>query len=273
MGRESIFVEATEVRPKTSLSATDPLEDTVLDAINELDSPNFFLAVNTSGHLLKAPPHAKVVAPWKEFMSVHDPDDVASLIERHGRSASPSKQIEWEGWRMEASLIPKFKSRGNGSTRTIGMGPGRAGWGNDSKPLRNALRDKAAKYRGAGLPLVVVVNAPDVDEIDETEALFGREQVTFTGRPGDTPPRTTRAPDGVWIGPAHKPQHRSLSAVLIFRGIAPWSLSATPACLYVNPFAHQPVPQALLALPHAQGVNGQLVRNPGVDVGHVLGVP
>jgi len=269
---ESVLVEATEVRPRSSLWATDPLEDEVLDAIERLHSPNFFLDVSTYGRLDKAPPHAKVVAPFEELMSAHDPDEVAALIEEHGTAASPSKRIELDGWSIEASLMPKFKLRGNGSTRTIGVGPRRWAWGDDSRPLRNELRAKAHKYGRTGLPLIVAVNAPDVDEIDETEALFGKEQVTYTSSPAVSAPRMTRAPDGVWIGPGYRTQYKRLSAALIFRGIAPWSLSAVPTCLYVNPFAAQSVPPALLALPHALCTNGELVRNTGVDIGDTLGL-
>ena len=269
---ERILVEATEVRPQSSLSATDPLEDRVLDAIDRLHSPNFFLHVTTQGHLVKAPPLEKVVAPFEELMSAHDPDEVAAEIKLHGPEASPARRVEFDGWSIKASLMPKFNARGDGSTRTIGTGPMRMSWTNGSKPVRDALRAKARSFGRTGLPLIVAVNAPDVDDIDETEALFGKEQVTFTftGDPDLSQPRMTRAPDGVWIGPGYKPLYTRLSAALIFRGVAPWFLRA-PTCLYVNPFAERPVPRAALALPHALCANGELVRKAGVDVAEILG--
>ncbi len=83
-----VYVEAVDSNPPSSLSASDPLEDEVLDTIDDLDSPKYFITVETPGKLSTAPPHALVVRPFAELMASHDPDEVQHLIDAEGFPAA-----------------------------------------------------------------------------------------------------------------------------------------------------------------------------------------
>ena len=149
-----------------------------------------------------------------------------------------------------------------------------------STPVQHAIQKKAGKYGHLDAPLVVAVNVRDsiFDEDDEMQALFGKEQVTFTRDRPDLPVRLTRKADGVWIKGGYRPRYTRLAAVLIFRNIAPWNLCDAPNCLYVNPqIDYTTLPDVLYRLRHARAVETQLSneykiqRFKGEDIGRLFG--
>ena len=270
-----VYVEAVTSNPPTRLSAPDPLEDEVLDAIDDLDSPNYFISVETSGKLLTAPPHALVVRPFAELMAKHDPDEVQRLVGARDFQAMPSREVGHEAWRLRGTLLPKSPTkRGDGSTRTIGAGPSRVGWVDSSTPVKDALIKKAGKYGEPDAPYVVAINAHDIDgQIDEMDALFGKEQFIFRTDQPDEPPEFSRQPDGVWIRGGPGPRYTRLAAVLLFRDVAPWSLSGAYGYLYLNPFTSERPPEKMLRLPHAAVRDGAMQWFEGEDIGHLFGLP
>ena len=127
----------------------------------------------------------------------------------------------------------------------------RSGMVDSHGPVRKAVLDKASKYGRLDAPYIVAVNAPDVDDrIDEMQALFGAEQFVFDPSRFDDPPAMSRAPNGVWVNEGYVPRSTRVGAVLIFRGVTPWNLSA-PTCLYVNPYTPVTLPMQLFQLPYA----------------------
>jgi hypothetical protein len=84
--------------------------------------------------------------------------------------------------------------------------------------LHSVLKRKASRYGVLDLPLVVAVTCPQ-DEAGLRAAL-----------------------DELWIGP-HGPQRRTLSAVLAFGRIDPWSFRDSPIRLFHHPDAEIPLPQ------------------------------
>ena len=273
--QERFFLEATVVNPRDGLFAADPLEDKVLDAIDDLDSPNFRLWIDTRGRLTRAPPYRSVVQPFLTLMESNDPDDVQQMIDNNGLSSAPSVSAARGSWSITGILIPKGQGRGDASERTIGIGPSRGGLVDSATPVRQAMVDKGNKYKNLGAPLVVAVNAVGLDDrIDELEVLFGKEQVTFDADAPTSQPRVSRKPDGVWLSGGFRPRYTRLSAALLFRGVAPWSVREIPGCLYVNPYCAEDPPASLLRLPHAIVRDGQVEWSGGlVSIGELIGIP
>src|SRR5690606_14650404 len=89
---DRIYVEATTIQP-TKAFRPNRLEDAVLDAIDELDSPDFFIHVETRGELRTAPRRQDVVEPFAAFMAEHDHATVLQTIEHQGFSAAPSLEL------------------------------------------------------------------------------------------------------------------------------------------------------------------------------------
>jgi hypothetical protein len=141
-------------------------------------------------------------------------------------------------------------------------------------PLREAILEKARAYRGLPHPFVVAVHPlEDVDAIDITEALFGKEQfIVGIPEPGsDEKPQVTpsRVMDGVWTQPSG-PRNIHLSAVLLAKTVLSWAIHASSARLYHNPWASIPYESLLCSLPQAIPHDGQLRMVDGVSLGGLL---
>jgi hypothetical protein len=150
----------------------------------------------------------------------------------------------------------------------------RTGFVDSSTPLRKAILNKAGRYGDLNAPFLVVANAPGIhDRIDEMDALFGHEQFVFRTDQLDDDPVFSRIPNGVWVSGDHQPRYGRLSAVLLFRGIAPWSLRGAYACMYHNPMARWEIPEGLEALPQGRGAEGTMTWSEGDDIADILDVP
>ena len=261
-GDYSFYIEATVVDPKGSLSASRPLEEDVVAKINQLKSPHFYIYAKVDGELSSALSLRQVIEPFATLLRDHDPDEVQRMIDERGPNAAPSEKIECGGWSLHGWLQPlPPERRGDGRRGTLVIGPARSGMIDSSTPVQRAIQKKAGKYGHLDAPLVVALNARDsfFDKDDEMQALFGKEQVTFTKDYPDLPVKLTRKADGVWIQGGYKPRYTRLAAVLIFRDIAPWNLCDAPNCLYVNPYIdYTTLPEVLYRLPHARARETQI---------------
>ena len=281
-GNCSFYVEATVVDPKGSLSASRTLEEDVVAKINKLKSPHFYIWARVDGELSSALSRTQVIEPFEKLLNDHDPDEVQRLIDNSGPNAAPSAKIECGTWSLHGRLLPlPPDKRGDGTLRTLVMGPSRSGVIDSSTPVQHAIQKKAGKYGHLDAPFVVAINARDFffDKDNEMGALFGKEQVTFIKNRPDLPVKLTRKADGVWIQGGYKPRYTRLAAVLIFHDIAPWNLSDARNCLYVNPYLdYTKLPPVLYRLPHARACETKILHEQkiqwfeGENIGRLLGV-
>lgn len=281
-GDRRFYIEATVVDPKGSLSASRPLEDDVVAKINEIESPHFHIFARVQGELSRALSRRKVIKPFTNLLRDHDPDDVQRLIDWGGPYSAPSAKVECGNWSLQGWLEPlPPERRGDARPKSLVSGPARSGMIDISTPIQRAIQKKARKYGHLDAPLVVAVNARDafLDEDDEIQALFGKEQVTFTRDRPDLPVKLTRKADGVWIKGGYKPRYTRLDGVLIFRNISPWNLCDSSNCLYVIPhLEYTGIPDVLYRLSHARLVETQvphqyeIKRFKGENIGRLFGV-
>ena len=104
------------------------------------------------------------------------------------------------------------------------------------------------------------------------EALFGKEQIVYYEDRPDLSAKLSREPDGVWIQGGYQPRYTRLSAVWLFRDLVPWKLREVATCFYVNPFAGEMKPPAVLyRLPHARAHGDKIHWFGGENVGQILG--
>lgn len=268
------YLEATTVNPKSSLWASDPLMDDVLDALDEIDSPGFRLNIQVSGKLSQLPRRWEVIRPFQNFVRAHDPDIVEETIRSKGLRAAPALKVTHGTWSLTATLMPKpAHRRGPGFGRPIGVGPTRGGFVDAVNPVRDALLDKAAKYRNLAAPYVIAVNAPDLDDrIDEMQVLFGDEQFVYQFGSDDLEPEFTRKRNGLWYRGGDRPRATHVDAVLFFRGVAPWHLADVHSCLYLNPYIAQRLNVTPLTLPFASAENDDMKWHGGERLGTILGL-
>nr|BDD47818.1 hypothetical protein 5 [Gammaproteobacteria bacterium] len=253
--------------------AAERRKNVVLEAIEKLDSPNFFIGINAEGNP-DTPPRGKALrrdlARWLEGL---DPDQVARDVNEQGHDRIPTLVWEHDGWQVEFEAIPiKPERRGKGQ-RVIGVQFYGARWANEWEPIRDAVRSKGGRYGEFTKPFVVAVNVDSgsLDRIDEMQALFGQEEFVFSRANPDAGPEMRRAPNGAWSGP-NGPQYTRVSGVWIFGSVNPWNIVSRKNTLYVNPWAQLPLPVSLLVINHAMANNGKMEWAEGERLSSVLGL-
>lgn len=253
--------------------AAERRKNVVLEAIEKLDSPNFFIEINAEGNP-DTPPRGKALrrdlTKWLEGL---DPDLVAKEVKEHGHDRIPTFVWEHDGWQVEFEAIPiKPERRGKGQ-RVIGMQFYGARWANEWEPIRDAVRSKGSRYGEFTKPFVVAVNVDTgfLDRIDEMQALFGQEEYVFNTEKPDAAQEVRRAPNGAWSGP-NGPQYTRVSGVWIFGGVNPWNIVSRKNTLYVNPWAQLLPPVSLLVVNHAMARDGKMEWIEGEKLSTVLGL-
>ena len=267
------YLEATVRSQRTGPFARHPNEKDVIEKLNTLVSADFGVTVHMDGTLSRTLSRRDVVRPFEELLKSHDPDDVQRQIDEKGRAAAPSARIESGNWSLKGWLLPI--SPGNqksDSSRQFVIGHHRAAFTDCATPIRDALKEKAQKYRNLDSPLVLAVNARDVfynGRYCDMEVLFGKEQLLYSSENPDQAPTLDRKRNGFWSCG----RHSRIDAVLIFSKVDVWNVYNASACAYLNPFnSSAALPDSLFRLPHAKGCNGRMTWFEGEYVAALVGV-
>lgn len=210
------------------------------DALDRMDSPNFFIGIELKGEPKTPLPAGKI----RSFLSGHlaplNPDEIARVLESGGLRALPHWSYEHEGCVLTFFPVPKSQElRGREGIRPIGIQMDGPHWIQPRDAIRDAVVTKAGRYGVLDLPYVIAVNAlgEHVSRTDIMEALFGKEQFTIRSTPsGPSKPKMTRILDGAWTSESG-PRYTRVSAALMAIQLLPWSVPRTSVCLYHNPWA------------------------------------
>ncbi|RJG09041.1 hypothetical protein D3879_24825 [Pseudomonas cavernicola] len=257
---------------------TDPAAEarigSTLDALAKASHANFMVAVEHEGVPDTQPSGKRLLTAALRWLDSLDPDEVQAEIDRDGLYSAPTFSWGHEEWQVLLRAIPlKPERRGNART-LIGLLDGGAGLIDEWTPIRDAIKFKGSKYGHLDKPLLVAVNFGSfhLDRIDELQALFGQEQyVLAVGKP-EKEPRLKRAPNGAWFGKSG-PQARCVSGAWLFNDLTAYSLASRRHTIYFNPWATNPLPEALKTMPHAVANEREMQWHPGSTLSDVLGLP
>ena len=250
------YVEATYLKQRFE---TPPLEKTVLEAIDELGSQSpagIGLHVEVDGELTMQPklkPIMQKVLKWLESL-----DPLAIDWECEFNLCLPVDSM-YGDWRLVLHAVPR------GSAKSlITMGPSRISGRNPAKDLYDAVSKKASKYKNLQRPLVVAANVQSVGpNADEIDALFGPEGLRLRRSKLDSKwvsDGLVRTKQGLWFDNVNgQIRNRELDALMVFRNLAPWTIPNVTACLYLNPYVVDRVPEELRQLGYASHFDGELV--------------
>lgn len=248
--------------------------NTVLESLEGIDSPNFFLGIMSDDTPERPPPTKKLKRDLQAWLASLDPDDAARALGPGGSQKLPEFHWDHEGWRIRFEAIPKSpEARGKGQ-RVIGLQMGGADWVNIWEPIRDAIKEKGRKYGELDRPMLIAVSvsSPSMDEIDELQALYGQEQVVVNFLDPSAKPRLKYTPNGAWHGPKGA-QYTRISGAWIFRSMDPWHVGMADPTLYFNPHASQPLPKNMEAVSHSKIVEGYPTRFKGKTPREILGLP
>lgn len=235
-----MYVEARSISPSDAEVADSNRLKQVYDALDQLDSPNFFLWVNVGEQgprPLPAKPLRRELEQWLETL---DPDEVTQQAQDdwddEGRPA-----LEWarDGWRLHFEVMPKSpEARGEPGLRPLGAFGGRsAGVIDDAPSIKRALSRKGSAYGTLDYPFVVALGTYmfDSDHFHVMNALYGQSSVALQELPdGRTIPHPVRTPDGYWSSPSGW-RRQNVAGVLMVNQLQPYSIGSQIPNLWVHP--------------------------------------
>ncbi len=239
-----------------------------LQAIDDVQSPNFFLHLQTRGTPDQPIATARLRRAVQRFVDELDYDQAVERAEA-GHPPAPVWQHAEHGAHFRIQPVAKNIRRREG--RAIG---GRIMPGRVIRPeiaIKSAVEGKAGRYGDIGLPLVIAVNALDefarVD--DAFRALFGTTGV-IVSQVGAA--RGVRNRDGAWRGPGGPVYTRS-SAVLFVARFSAWSVGKRSMSLILNPWARSPIAGLPLGVEVQEVLDGRLQTEPGQSLREIFGLP
>lgn len=272
--RGSFYLEARALSEASRNPGQAALISRAYDALNQLESPDFFLHVVVRGAPKSAVPEKKLRAVVLNYLESLDPDACDEVLRGGGAIRDlPNVNFVHDGLRLTFYPIPKKPSaRGKPGIRPLGMySTGSAYAVTHKDDLKRALRKKVARYGELEKPYVVAVNfvAGHPDDFHALDALLGQERFLLQG---DQVVPAERARDGVWFGRSG-PTNTRLSAVMVLPDLNPWSVAARIPRVYHNPWAEHPITQEFAAFPSYVVGDGELKLRQGDQVAPLFGLP
>lgn len=275
---ERVYLEAVLVTEMSEQErAGKALRDVLLDGLNDLESPNFFVNAKWRGQPGSAPSISRLKRDILSWLNSLDPTHCEELLRTSGLRGLPTFRWEHDGWLVKFQAHPKTtKLRGKSGVPTLGIQMPEIRRSNASKAMRKALKKKASRYGRLGCPFVVAVNSlhHTMDRISIDEALFGTEQVTFLAdQEGNEKVALDRAGDGVLVG-NDQVRNTRISAIFVAVSLVPTTIASNDSSLYFyhNPWAEWPYDGPLCRLTQVKAESGKLVVISGMQAKDLLDV-
>lgn len=260
-GRPLFYLEACIAGASAEEYQNEMLSSLIYDAINQIESTLYFIGVEIIDCGAEAPRLRSLKRFIDEHLETLDPNDIKLNQEHPDRY-----DFFWgsDGWNVR--LIPIAKNRPTKKGRTLGTIYS-SGSIDTVRKIRNKVKKKA-KYGQLDLPLILGINVFErgsIDDYDVTAALFGNEAVRVAEKQGGGyESQLTRISNGSFIF-KHQGTFTRFSGILVGDGINIWNVQASDMKLWHHPFAHLPLPNAVL--PFAQKIpdhtSGRMIDQDG----------
>lgn len=257
-------VEATDIKIEGNSALELPwLVKQVVDVLNEIESPDYFLWVDTYGTLESMPRKETLKQPFLQLLRKADYDELSAITD-HGQQPLrdyPSATFEHGNWTLIASLIPVGTDHRGEPGKFVGAGLGTSAGLDDIEGPRRQLYEKARRYRDVE-DLIIAIRT-DPTGIRMGDVLFGSQNITghFPKDPLDTrsmpEPQAGRKLDGFWVN-SRGPQNTHVIGVVVFQYLHPHCIDQTTALYYSNPYVDRPKPAWADAITHADYCDGQI---------------
>lgn len=268
----AFYVECTAVTPRSHSGEQDwSGQAWIYDAINEVNDPNFFVALRVEKVGTMQPRISDITRPLRAWLSTLDPDD-------DSRADVPPLSVQAKDWELSFAAFPIAPEKRTGSSRLLGiLPPGGAFVLNDVDVLHNALRDKGGRY-GERLdkPLIVALASVTgfTDEEDVTDAVFGRKTIQHVQSSAGESAHLFRLRNGYWrpeIGNS-PPRGARVSGVLFGRQLGYSTVASAFPKLWVNPWAYQPITTVEPFTVISAGADNEIKEVPGTGNASLFGL-
>ena len=271
---ERFYIEGVTPSGRSNVDAgAERRMDEALSAIDGVQSPNFLLAVLTTGLPSQPVPVGRLRRAIERWVADLDYETVRAAWQ-DGEGELPEFQQEHHGAEFRIEALPRLRTKGELRDRAIGIEMPDAEWVQDHVAVREAVTRKSGRYGVLELPYIVAVNALTAhgEEHDAVDALFGSDCVELIRTAdGGFGHRNARMPDGVWYGRGG-PVNTRVSAVLSTERLTPWTLGERRARLFLNPWAARPLQGRPLPVDRRHLENERIVGEQGQSVRELLGL-
>jgi hypothetical protein len=267
---QRFYLEATVVTGKSAKeAAAEARMNDVYDALNSLDSPNFFIGVRIFGAPRTPVPARRIRSVLASRLAKLDPDEVNARFNARGLDGLPRWRFEHDGWIVDFFPIPKrAEARGRPGIRPLATYYRADVTFDIVEHVTKAVESKASRYGQLDLPYLIAVNVLESFRDDHIcNALFG--DLTFHVDTASGAMSGTHRPNGAWSGR----KHTRVSAVLIADNLHPYRAAQASVAIWHNPWAARPATGLLLSLTHYLPVNGRIQRRDGRTLGDLLNLP
>ena len=235
-----MYLEARSISPSDSDVARSNRLNQVYDALNQLESPNFFLWIDAEQQGTRPLPAKPLRRELERWLNSLDPDEVTQRAQNNfDEKALPSRKWARDGWIIHLEAMPKSpEARGEPGLRALGAFGGRSAGVIDEAPsIKRALSKKGSAYGTLDYPLVVALGTYmfDSDHFHIMNALYGQSSVALQRLPdGRTIPHPVRTPDGYWSSPDGW-RRQNVAGVLMVNQLQPYSIGSQIPNLWVHP--------------------------------------
>jgi hypothetical protein len=233
-GTPTFYLEATLASESDEENSARRVVEDAYDALNRMNSPDFFLAIRVHGQpKTPVPVRRGLRRELESWVHALDYEALAALAEAGASDALPKYAWEHDGWRVLFTALPKSReARGRPGVRPLGaVSQGMAWFAHTDESIARAVLGKAGKYGVPLLPYVVAVNVLD-------ESGVGTDDIFVALRE-------------VW-GTEDAPLNTRVSATLIAElWNARSAVNATPQLVHHHS-AERPLPEECWAMPQCR---------------------
>jgi hypothetical protein len=265
---ERFYLECAVSRGESNAEAgARTRRDEVMRAIDHVRSPDFMLAIDTNGVPGNPIRRRALTARIEAWLNTLEHGQIAATP----LDEVPRYDEDLDGMQISLRPIARGGSRGGAAQRATGIASDGVRVSAPWETIREKLIEKATRYGTPDLPLVVAVNAGDRDfEIDDAmDSLYGSDAYFASS---DGTGRMGRLRDGVWHGP-NGPQCTKLSAVLVTRGLCPWTLGQRDAVFIENAWTKRSASFVDFRTEAWRCAGGVMRHRDGQSVQEIFGVP
>ncbi|MGW3626501.1 hypothetical protein [Streptomyces sp. NPDC000880] len=248
----------------------DLLPPQLIDAIDNVPSPNFFVSYTIHKTGSATPSQKGLKRGLAQWLADLDPDQV--IAESECKVPLPKHTWREAGWCLSFEAIPRSPGkRGDPGTRTIGIYPAMTWLNAESDRVLAAVKKKGSKYGDLAMPFIVAVGhaAAFPEDRDIETALYGASaEYVHT-----SPPTFGRLANGYWTS-TFDHAHGRVSGVLTVDNPAPWNWTKNTPVLWQSPDPNSLPTPVLPSWATAQLVDLQVERRPPASPIHTaLGLP
>ena len=264
-------VEATDINLQRGTELdSDWNEMRALDILDEIETPDFRMFVETHGTLETMPSKLALKGPFEALIRSANYDEVRAKSELYGffDATIPAAAFQHGNWSVSGQLIPVPPERRPRKGRFIGVGPSKAGGVNDIAKPKERLYDKARRYREVDNLIIAIRADWWLERI--AEVLFGSlaYQISVPNDPtytGPLPPgRSVQQPDGFWFNTSG-PQNQNVIGVVAFYGLHTHCVDKANAVFYANPYTQKLLPSWTREITHAEYLDGKVEIVEGIQ--------